>query len=113
LVAGRSLRASVFRLSSDRGRCDRLTEEPHQSLDVLSYGRQEELLPHDDGAHRIKERPLLGMEDLRNDPVRQEFESHENADKNKDAPTGAYATGIEEDSSHIGAAPAETSWSPF
>src|SRR6266567_7272531 len=42
-----------------------------------------------DGAHRIKERPLLGMEDLRNDPVRQESESHENADKNEEAPTGA------------------------
>src|SRR5271157_1529672 len=54
----------------------------------------------EDGAHRIKERPLLGMEDLRKDPVRQESESHENADKNKQAPTGAQATGVEEESSH-------------
>src|SRR5580704_1773572 len=54
-----------------------------------------------DGAHRIKERPLLEMEDLRNDPVRQEFESHENADKNEQAPPGAQATGVEEESSHI------------
>src|SRR6185503_9432549 len=59
----------------------------------------------DDGAHRIKERPLLGMKDIRNDPVRQESESHENADKNEEAPTGAQATGVEEDSSHIRAAP--------
>jgi hypothetical protein len=29
------------------------------------------------------------MEDLRNDPVREESESHENADKNEEAPTGA------------------------
>src|ERR1700679_2402284 len=43
----------------------------------------------DDCAHRIKERSLLGMEDLRNDPVRQESESHENGDKNEEAPTGA------------------------
>ncbi len=54
-----------------------------------------------DGAHRIKERPLLEMEDLRNDPVRQESESHENADKNEQAPSGAQATGVEEEFSHI------------
>src|SRR5260370_18244293 len=43
----------------------------------------------DDGAHWIKERPLLGVEDLRNNPVLQESESHENADKHQKAPTGA------------------------
>jgi hypothetical protein len=41
------------------------------------------------------------MEDLRNDPVRQESESHENADKNEQAPSGAQATGVGEESSHI------------
>src|SRR5260370_17799878 len=54
-----------------------------------------------DGAYRIKGRPLLEMEDLWNDPVRQESESHEDADENEKAPTGAQATGVEEDSSHI------------
>src|SRR5712692_6884851 len=54
-----------------------------------------------DGAYRIKERPLLEMEDLWNDPVRQESESHEDANENEKAPTGAQAMGVEEDCSHI------------
>src|SRR5260370_21666609 len=64
--------------------------------------RQEERLQFvGDGAYRIKERPLLEMEDLWNDPVRQETESHEDADENEKAPTGAQAMGVEEDCSHI------------
>src|ERR1700730_12665657 len=54
-----------------------------------------------DHAHRIEERPLLEMEDLRNDPVRQESESHENADKNEQAPSGTQATVVEEEFFHI------------
>lgn len=37
-----------------------------------------------------------------NDPVSQEPESRENAYENEQAPTGAQATGVEEDSSHGG-----------
>ena len=32
---------------SFQGRCCRLAEEPHESLDVLGYRCEEELLPHE------------------------------------------------------------------
>src|ERR1700736_4221325 len=54
-----------------------------------------------DGAYRIKGRPLFDMEDLWNDPARQESEHHEDADKNEQAPTGAQAPGVEENFLHI------------
>src|ERR1700722_12156400 len=53
-----------------------------------------------DSAYGIKERPFLEMEYLGNDPVRQESEPHENADKNEQTPTGAQATRVNEDFSH-------------
>src|ERR1700739_1955500 len=50
-----------------------------------------------DKTDRIKRRPLVEIEELWNDPVSQEAESHENACENEQAPTGAQATGVEED----------------
>jgi hypothetical protein len=41
------------------------------------------------------------MEDLWNDPVSQGIDSHKNAYENEQAPTGAQATGIKENSSHV------------
>ena len=49
------------------------------------------------GAYGIKERALLGLEDLRDGPVRQERESREHTDKIEQAPTGAQATRVKED----------------
>jgi hypothetical protein len=63
------------------------------------YGDERLQLVRDE-AYRIKGRPLLEMEDLWNDPVGEELESHENAYENEQAPTGAQATGVEEDFSH-------------
>jgi hypothetical protein len=41
------------------------------------------------------------MEDLWNDPVRQEAESYEDADEHEQAPTGAHAPGVEEKFPHV------------
>jgi len=55
----------------------------------------------EDGAYRIKGRPLFEMDDLWNDPARQESESREDADENEQAPTGAQAPGVEEKFPHV------------
>src|SRR5207245_6312965 len=54
-----------------------------------------------DGANRIQGRPLLEREYLWKNPVRQEPESHENPHENEKTPTGAQATEVEEEFSHI------------
>src|SRR5580658_2381180 len=92
-------------VASERGAYRNAVVEEAAALDAghnpgRSHHLDERLQLVKDSAYRIKERPLLEMEDLGNDPVRQESEPHENADKNEQTPTGAQATRVKEDVSH-------------
>ena len=65
-------------------------------------GKDKRLQVIEDELYRIKERPRFDMEYLWEDPVHQKSQTHEDADENEQAPTGAQPRGVKEDFLHVG-----------